>query len=103
MRVPVRYRKNPKKRHLSPPSDPLFLQKWERSIPHADKTLGKTCKVCDVHLQESDILKIYDAQDSLPSETLLVLEREYVSGSLVYPSKTLFECVRSVEYVISQE
>lgn len=30
-------------------------------------------------------------QDSLPSEALLVLEREYVRGSLVYPSKKLFE------------
>ncbi|KAH6932625.1 hypothetical protein HPB50_008194 [Hyalomma asiaticum] len=48
------YRKNPEKRYFSsPPSDPLLLQKWERSIPRADNTLGKTCK-CACHVAAKD-------------------------------------------------
>ncbi|XP_077485833.1 uncharacterized protein LOC144096855 [Amblyomma americanum] len=54
------YRRNTEKRHFfSPPTDPNLLAKWSRAIPRADKVLGKTCKVCDAHFQEGDILKSY--------------------------------------------
>lgn len=40
--------------------------------------------------------------DSLPPEAMLVIEREYVTGTLVYPSKKLFACVSTVEHIIKQ-
>lgn len=50
------YRSNPDKQHFSaPPSDPKLLERWARAIPRADKLLGKTSKVCDIHFHSSDI------------------------------------------------
>lgn len=54
------YKSNPQKRHyFAPPRDPQLLGRWTRAIPRADKVLTKTCKVCDVHFQEADIVKTY--------------------------------------------
>lgn len=54
------YKSNPEKRHFfAPPSDPQLLGRWVRAIPRADKPLSKTCKVCDVHFVQGDIVKTY--------------------------------------------
>ncbi|KAH8040506.1 hypothetical protein HPB51_011202 [Rhipicephalus microplus] len=54
------YKSNPEKRHFfAPPSDPQLLERWVRAIPRADKLLSKTCKVCDVHFMQHDIVKTY--------------------------------------------
>ncbi|KAH6932517.1 hypothetical protein HPB50_006816 [Hyalomma asiaticum] len=54
------YKSNPEKRHFfAPPSDPQLLERWARAIPRADKLLTKTCKVCDVHFMQHDIVKTY--------------------------------------------
>uniref|UniRef100_L7M5I7 THAP-type domain-containing protein n=1 Tax=Rhipicephalus pulchellus TaxID=72859 RepID=L7M5I7_RHIPC len=54
------YKNNPEKRHFfAPPSDPQLLERWVRAIPRADKLLSKTCKVCDVHFMQHDIVKTY--------------------------------------------
>lgn len=54
------FKSNPQKRHyFAPPRDPQLLGRWTRAIPRADKVLTKTCKVCDVHFQEADIVKTY--------------------------------------------
>ncbi|XP_077516532.1 uncharacterized protein LOC144126333 [Amblyomma americanum] len=42
------------------------------------------------------------SQDSLPPEAMLVIEREFVTGSLVCPSRKLFACVKSIEETIVQ-
>lgn len=42
------------------------------------------------------------SQDSLPPEAVLVIERAFVTGSLVFPSKKLFTCISSVEHTIRE-
>lgn len=42
------------------------------------------------------------SQDSLPPEAVLVIERAFVTGSLVFPSNKLFTCISSVEHTIRQ-
>lgn len=46
--------------------------------------------------------KALGVQDDLPPEAVLVIERAYATGSLVYPSERLFACIGTVEYILSR-
>lgn len=35
------------------------MSKWKRVIPHSDRELSKTCKVCDLHFLKADIAKTF--------------------------------------------
>lgn len=55
-----KYRKNSEKWHFFvPPSDPQILERWTRRVARADKLLGKTCNVCNIHFHPPPVVKTY--------------------------------------------
>ncbi|KAH7967027.1 hypothetical protein HPB49_021497 [Dermacentor silvarum] len=50
--------RSPEKRHFFwAPRDSSRLQVWQRAIPRLDKQLTSSCVVCDLHFEDSDLVK----------------------------------------------